>query len=434
MPEKEDNKIEIRSDEVQDILGMVPSWIVRWGTVVILLTVLVIITGSWFFSYPDIKRADITVTTENPPATLESRTDGQLSLFVEDSQYVEIHTPLAMIKNPADYADVISLKYDIAELRTIIPDFEKEEFIELDNNYSLGEIQSAYAEFIQSYQDYHDFLEIDFHARKIVSLDEEIRRHELLYGRLERQSLLLSRQFKLAGMQFERDSGLWVKGIMADAEFEKSESKKNEVEYDYEESLSNMSSTKIVISKLNQDKLGLELTAVEEKKQRQSDMLAAFKKLIAEIGIWEQKYMLIAPIDGLVTFPGYWAENQNVRSNDKVLTIIPANQGEIIGKIKLPMEGSGKVEIGQQVNIQFANFPHLEWGMVRGIIRSKSLVPYDELYSVEVELPDGLITYYGKTIPLNQEMFGRAEIITDDRQLLERIISPIRSVITEQRR
>ena len=57
------------------------------------------IAGSWFFRYPDIKRADITVTTENPPATLEARTDGQLSLFVEDSQYVETHTPLAMIKN-----------------------------------------------------------------------------------------------------------------------------------------------------------------------------------------------------------------------------------------------------------------------------------------------------------------------------------------------
>ena len=58
MPEQEENKIEIRSEEVQDILGMVPAWIVRWGSVVILLTVLVIIAGAWRFRYPDIKRAD----------------------------------------------------------------------------------------------------------------------------------------------------------------------------------------------------------------------------------------------------------------------------------------------------------------------------------------------------------------------------------------
>jgi HlyD family secretion protein len=116
------------------------------------------------------------------------------------------------------------------------------------------------------------------------------------------------------------------------------------------------------------------------------------------------------------------------------MTIIPAEQGEIIGKIDLPMEGAGKVKIDQVVNIQFANYPHLEYGMVRGIIRSISLVPDNRQYTVEVELPDGLVTYYDFEIPFTQEMLGRAEIITEDRRLLERITSPIRSVITEQRR
>ena len=72
--------------------------------------------------------------------------------------------------------------------------------------------------------------------------------------------------------------------------------------------------------------------------------------------------------------------------------------------------------------------------MVRGIVRTISQVPEDKQYAVEVELPDGLKTYYDIEIPFNQEMLGRAEIITDDRRLLERIISPIRSVITEQKR
>ena len=89
MPENEANKIEIRSEEIQDILGQVPHWIVRWGTIVILFTVVVLLAGSWFFTYPDIKRAEIIVTTENPPATLVARTSGQIeSLFVADSQYV----------------------------------------------------------------------------------------------------------------------------------------------------------------------------------------------------------------------------------------------------------------------------------------------------------------------------------------------------------
>ena len=434
MPEKEINKIEIRSDEVQDILGMVPTWIVRWGSVVILITVLVIIAGAWRFRYPDIKRADIIVTTENPPAPLVARTDGRLSLFVEDTQYVEMYTHLAVIENPADYKDVLSLKYDIEELRTIIPDFGLEAFIELDNNYTLGEIQSSYAEFIKSYHDYKNFLELDYHAQKISSLEEEIRRYSLYRDRLDGQSRILRQQFDLARRQFVRDSALWSDQVIPDAEYEKSESNKNQKEFDFEDSRVKMSSTEIEISKLNQDKLDLELMAVEEKQQQQRELYASFEKLIGEIDIWEQHYLLEAPIDGFITFTRYWSENQNVRTGDKVLTIIPFNEGEIIGKINLPMEGSGKVRTGQRVNIQFANFPHLEYGMVKGIIHSISLVPDDQQYVVEVELPDGLVTYYNIEIPFNQEMLGRAEIITDDRRLLERIFSPIRSAITEQRR
>lgn len=436
MPDKESEKIEIRSDEVQDILGMVPSWIVRWGTVVILLTVLAILVGSWFFSYPDIIRADIIVTTENPPSTLEAMTDGQIEdIFVDDNQFVNMHTLLAVINSTADHTDVISLKYDIEELRTIIPDFEKEEFIELDNNYELGDIQPAYTDFKRTYDTYQNFLELDNHARQILSLEEEIRGYQIHKASLQRQSNLLKQQLQIADSQFQRDSNVWARGqgLMADADYEKSRSAKIQEETKYEQSLANISSTDIEISKTNYSKLALELAAENEKLQKQSDMLAAFERLNAEIGNWEQKYMFVARIDGLVTFPGAWAENQNVNQGDKVLTIVPEEPGDTIGKINLPVEGSGKVEENQKVNIKFSNYPHLQYGMVRGIIRAKSQVPYDELYSVEVELPNGLITYYGDTIPFNQEMPGRAEIITDDRKLLERITSPIRSVLTEQR-
>ncbi len=56
MPENDINKIEIRSEEIQDILGQVPRWIVRWGTVVVLITVLILIAFSWIFEYPEIIR------------------------------------------------------------------------------------------------------------------------------------------------------------------------------------------------------------------------------------------------------------------------------------------------------------------------------------------------------------------------------------------
>ncbi len=433
MEEKQDEKIELRSEEVQDILGQIPSWIVRWGTLVILASVLIILAGSALFRYPDIKRADITVTTENPPATLVAKSNGQIeSLFVKDTQFVKINTHLAVIENPADYSDVINLRFDIAEIHTIIANLDREEHIPLTKNYKLGEIQSAYAEFINKYENYFQFLDLDYHARTIESKQEEIRRFRIMNSRLKDQVNILHQEYQLAQRQYRRDSFLHVQGVIPDAEIDRSKQSTLTSQLKYETSRVDMSANEIEISKLDQEVLELQLRAREEREQMQSDVREAFEKLIGRIDMWEQTYLLQAPIDGFVTFTRYWRETQNVRIGDKVLTIIPANPGEIIGKINLPLEGSGKVKTGQRVNIKFVNFPHLQYGMVRGSIRTISLVPDDKLYAVDVELPDGLMTYYDIEIPFNQEMLGTAEIITDNRVLIERIFSPIRSMMTEQ--
>ena len=46
-----------------------------------------------------------------------------------------------------------------------------------------------------------------------------------------------------------------------------------------------------------------------------------------------------------------------------------------MGKSLLPAERSGKVKIGQTVNVSFDNFPNNEFGIVKGVIKNISLVP-----------------------------------------------------------
>jgi HlyD family secretion protein len=104
----------------------------------------------------------------------------------------------------------------------------------------------------------------------------------------------------------------------------------------------------------------------------------------------------------------------------------------MVGKISLPTEGAGKVTKGNQVNIQFDNYPHLEYGMVKGIVSNISRVPDKNFYTVEVELPYGLRTYYGREILFHQNMQGQAEILTDKRRMLHRVLDPIKSSITKQ--
>jgi len=434
MEKNETDKIEIKSEEVQDILGHVPAWIIRWGILMIFVTVILIIFGSWLFRYPDIKRANVLITTENPPATLIARSTGKIEeLFVEDNQYVEAQTILAVIENPADYRDVLWLDEVLTEIRDILPDFNILVDLNLSSDYSLGEIQPAYASYMKTHKDYQNFIELDYHAQKIMSLRSELDKQETHLKSLKQIRSILKRELDLVSNQFERDSVLYTQGVIPLAEYEKSKTNWLEKQYEYEQARINESDTEIQIVKLNQDILDLELRAAEETRQQQNAWRESFDNVITQLSLWKQKYLLEAPIEGIVSFTTFWSVNQNVREGDRVMTVIPSEQGDIIGKINLSIEGAGKVEIGQQVNIRIDNFPYLEFGMVRGVIRNISLIPDDREYVVEVNLPEGLKTYYNIDIPFKQEMQGTAEILTDERRLLERIISPIKAIISEQK-
>ena len=54
-------EIELRSEEVQEIMGTVPSWIIRWGITVLFGVVLSLFVGSYFFRLPEVVEAEMTL-------------------------------------------------------------------------------------------------------------------------------------------------------------------------------------------------------------------------------------------------------------------------------------------------------------------------------------------------------------------------------------
>jgi hypothetical protein len=64
---KESDNIELRSEEIQDILTRPPHLIVRVGISVICSVILLLFAGCFFFKYPDIIEGEVLITTENPP-------------------------------------------------------------------------------------------------------------------------------------------------------------------------------------------------------------------------------------------------------------------------------------------------------------------------------------------------------------------------------
>lgn len=426
-------QIELRSEDFQEVLGSVPSWILRRGITIIALIVLIILAGSAIFKYPDIISTSMTLTGSTPAASLVARTSGKIQeLRIKDKQEVKIGNYLAVIENPAKTADIQTLKKYIEQLNQRI-----DTIITLPSkDLKLGTIQSLYSSFYITLFDYHEFKRLQYYTQKIDFMKEKINQYQNYYKTIEGQKNILSEQFQLNRSQYQRDSVLNKKGVISSEELESTRGQYLQGYLSLENMHSTIQNTEMQITQMQENLLDTEYQYQDKKNQLETQLKTYINQLLSEIQTWELNNVLISPIEGQITFTNYWIENQNVTSGETIFTIIPNENKEIIGKAQMPLTRSGKVKIGQKVNIRFSNFPDNEFGIIRGRVKNISMVPVKDAqgmdyYTVEIELPDGLKTSYNKELPYLPEMQAQADIITEDISLLERFFMPLRKIWTE---
>jgi HlyD family secretion protein len=429
--------MEIRSEEIDEILGRQPNRLIRWGIANIFIVITVILIGSYFYKYPDIIVAPVTITTENMPVNLIAKTNGKIShLFVKDKQTVTKEAVLAIIENPADFNDIQKLKLKLDALkycfsRKDVHLFKTINTVSFKESYILGDVQNAYMSFLSSLNDYNIFFESDFQNKKINGLRQQIQKYYALQKKIIVQSQLTSEQLGLTQFQYSRDSSLFKNKVISESDFEKSKNALLQNKFSYENAKSNIDNSKITISQLEQNILESQQQWDEKSKQLYDQLANSFNVLMNQINTWEKMYLLITPISGKVTLTKFWSENQDIKAGENVLTVIPIKTEKLTGKLQLPVAGSGKVKVGEKVNIKLDNYPYLEYGTLRGRVQNISLVAIENNYFVEIDLPAGLTTNYNRTLPFTNQLQGNAEIITEDIRLIERFLQPLKSMFKQ---
>ncbi len=433
MPE-EKNKIEIRSSEVQEILGGIPSRIVRFGMYVFIFIFSLLIISSFVFKYPEVLRSNIVVTTENPPATLVARSTGKIeALLVEDNEKVKAGQVVALIQNPADFYDIQKLD---ALIDSVQPVFDSLGFVirpVFDKNLQLGTIQEYYSQFLKKYDELLVFVAQNYYPRMNESLEQQRNMARILYDRLWEQKNAVNNEYEIRRRNFERQKGLKDRQVIASTDLETAEADMLSKKGELDGLRSQLAERKIEINQLEQKIIENEKLYSDQKNKFRSEFLEAFNILKSQVSNWELTYLMRSPIDGVITFNKFWSVNQNVTQGDRVFTVVPENVGKLVGKVELPIRGSGKVKPGLDVNIKFDNYPYMEYGLVRGKVSNVSLVPAeDNFYMVEVVFPGGLVTNYGKALELQNQLMGQAEIITEDLRLIQRIFNPLKALWKER--
>lgn len=277
---------------------------------------------------------------------------------------------------------------------------------------------------------YARFMKLDYYTKKVYAQEKQLSGQRTYLHLAEREYALIEKDVKLAQSMYDRDSILYARNAMVTAEFEESGSKYLQNLRAKETARMNLLQAEMQLVQHEENLLDIHKQAYDEEQTHLTDLKNAVEQLIAQLNVWEHSYLLKSPVNGKVSFVKVWSRNQNVKSGETVFIIQPSDSLRVLGKALLPLQGSGKVFVGQRVHIRLNNYPDQEFGYVRGEVKSISPAPTeDDMYVLEISLPNGLMTNYGRQLPVSRELKGTADIILANRNLLERLLAPLRKVI-----
>lgn len=438
--EKTNKEIELRSEEVQEVMNKIPPRILRYGITVLLGILLTLLVGSYWFAYPDAIIAEVTISTAEPPLYILARSSGRLEqLYVKNGQRVKENTILGVIENSAHTEEVFLLSDRLKKWKSLDYSMEEDKDLfsfldQLQFGRNLGEIQADYGNFTRALSESFHAKKLGYYAKKIASQEKQLAAQALYYTQVNSQYKLAKQQEKLAYSTYLRDSILYSRNAMIAAEFEQSGMQYLQNSQSKEAAQMAITQTAMQIEQSKAALLDLSKQALEEEQRYKINLKNATEQLMTQLATWEQHYLLKSSIAGKVTFLSVWSSNQQVETGKSVFVVAPDKVSAPKGQAMLPIQGSGKVKPGQQVNIRLNNYPDQEFGYVKGTIKSVSPVPTAEgMYVVDIALPNGLITNYSKVLPISREMKGNAEIITDNLRLIERLIMPLKKIWEEQK-
>ena len=425
------DNLQLRSESVQDILSQPPNWMIRWGNTLVLGILGMVLLMSYFIKYPEFVPAPIIVTSQNPPEKLEARINSKIEkIWVKNQQEVKKNDILMILQSTANYQDVLRLKKLVDSISTDqIFSFPVNE----TSAFKLGELQSDYNTFAKAFQDEKLYAKLQPYAPENIAANQGLSEYSSRIATLKQQLSLENAKFDLSKKNFSRSQSLFDQGVISKMELENEKIKYLQAEQNLKTINISLSQMQEGISTFNKTKSGASISAQKDKSNYASQTLQMFEQLRKSLKQWEQSYLLISSTDGVVSFQQFWGENQFIKTNDVILSILPTDKMAVVGRMQVPSTNSGKIVPGEKVLIKLDNYRFQEYGIVEGKVQNISLAPDEKgNYYVDVILPNGLKTSYSKTLPLDKELKGNAEIVTEDLRLIERFFYQIRKLLKFQ--
>ena len=412
---------EVRSEEVQEIVNRVPSWIVRWGTMLIFIVFLVALFISWFVKYPDVLKAEVLITTTPVPVNLVARVAGRLKLLKGDKETVKEGDVIAFIDGNVSLNDLETLE---SILGNDLIGIEPASFQKLN----VSEIQNSLSQFGTALQDWQVFRTSASFQNQIIQLEKQ-KETVLRIGLNQTAQLkLLKKELSLSKEKFLTDSLLYLQKVIARLDFNDSQTMFLQQQRTLKTAERSILDNKLLINQLDKQIEDLQTDERNKGTQLITEASNRLNELKAEIKRWNQNYLFTSPLNGQVSYLSFFYDDEYIPLGKSLFTVVPDTQ-QVFGQAELAISRSGEVKTGQAVNIRLQNYPFEKYGMLTGTVEAISLIPNDGNYLVKVNLPNGLRTSHNTELKVTGQLKGEIEIITEDLRLLERIFYQFRKLV-----
>ena len=394
----------------------------------------------WLIEYPEKVSGPVSITARQAPVRLVANSSGKLRLLKQSSDTVLENEIIAYIENPASLEDIRKIEDFLINNN---PDslFLNPGFTVTVATLSLGELSQSFYNFLNYIEKIEQYNKGKPFEKKIRSLSLLLKSQLELEEYYQRQLSTKEKTLQIAGKSIKRDSILYRSSAIAEQDIDRSSINYLGVLESSHKMEEDNTSLKIQIDDTRHKLQMLNLEKAEAEQKLRIDLITGYNELSAGIRMWKLKYTFTSPINGTLEYLNFWRENDFINAGSDVFSILPSDN-PILGQIYLPSQGAGKVAVGQDVIIKLDNYPYIEYGSVRGEVRSISNIANPtagpggqgliNTYLILIDLPEQLTTNYDVKLDFGYEIRGIADILIRKRKLIVRLFDNLRYIASKK--
>lgn len=423
-----DIDVELKSEPMSEMLSHPPKWIIRSGSGLFTLMLVIIIGLSWFISYPDEIIGEVTVSTTEPPIELNNQIYVQLKrLSIKEGQFVQKNQIIAEFDNQALPGDIQKAQSYLKRLKGFESNPDKL-LPPIQDSLQLGSFQESWTGLENKIVEWNQILSSKIEQEQLSAIQREINYRERLQNISNRKIKLSEAEYNLIAEELKTSQQLSENNAISRQTLNQDKHSENQAMQTIQTQKEQFVQNLIQLNSLRKELLKLKDEQKLKLQQRISGIHSTISNLESRFIEWHKSAVWVAPCSGKVIYNKHLQLHKFYNAGEASIVIVP-NGNKFMALATIESAGAGKVKKGQKVFIELTDYPKNDFGMIEGLVSHITQIEKEGKYEVKISLPKQLKTSYNQQIPAKAQLKGQVKIITKNKRLLARFFEKITNLI-----